>query len=463
MKSTSMKTFFTAAAITLLAASCTDSSREVNPILQIEGGKVQGIVSENTEVLVYKGIPFAAPPVGELRWKTPQPVIPWDTLMIADDFRNACCQAAHNPNDGNYGTEFFATDAPYSEDCLYLNVWTPKTAAGKPETKLPVALWIHGGGYSAGWSFEVEMDGNAWAQRDVILVTANYRLGIMGFMTHPLLTQEGGGHSGNYGTYDQIAALDWVKNNIAQFGGDPENVTIFGQSAGGRSIKNLVASPLSRNKISRAIIQSVNGYIDTPNTESRPLAQLDSLAKAKLDRAGITTLEQLRSASWEELVKATARTEEDPTSLSLRPHQDDVLFPEDFKEATDHKTLADVPYMIGYTANDMPGKDEGLQRFADIREGLSEHPTYLYLFDRPLPTDGRPALEGSFHSSELWYMFGTLKRSWRPFTAKDEKLSEQMLDYWTNFCKNGNPNGTNLPAWNPSTKEQPFMMHFKID
>lgn len=456
------KTMYLAACSLLFLAACSEPKTvdTENPILTIEGGQVQGVLLED-DVIAYKGIPFAAAPVGELRWKKPQPVTPWDTMMVASEFKNAAWQAAHDPNDGNYGTEFFAQDAPFSEDCLHVNIWTPKTAAGKTDAKLPVALWIHGGAYTGGWSFEPEMDGEAWAERGVILVTANYRLGIFGYLNHPLLTEEGEGHSGNYGTYDQVAALKWVYNNIAQFGGDPENITVFGQSAGAASIKNLVTSPLSKGMVKKAIIQSIGG-ISSVLQETATQEELDAKAKAKLDEAGITTLEQMRAASYEQLAEIFKSAWGDPNAVRFSPHTDGVLLTEDFTTAAFNNTLADVPYMMGHCANDMPGLGNGEQRFAEVRDSLSQQPTYLYFFDRPLPTDGRPALKGSFHSSELWYTFHTLKRSWRPFTEADEELSNRMVDYWTNFCKFGNPNGETEGEWQKSTKENPFCMTLTV-
>ena len=449
---------FACAAVAVALGACTESA---NPVLNIDGGKVQGVLCDSTDVIVYKGIPYAAPPVGELRWKKPQPVVPWDTVLIANDFRNASVQAAHDPNDGAYGTEFFATDAPFSEDCLYLNVWTPKSAAGNPSAKLPVAMWIHGGAYTGGWSFEPEMDGEAWAERGVILVTINYRLGVFGFLNHPLLTEEGGGHSGNYGTYDQAAALTWIQRNIDQFGGDPDNITVFGQSAGAASVKNMVISPMTKGMVKKAIIQSIGG-ISGVFGDDLSQASLDAKAKAKYDAAGLTSLEQLRAASWEELTQAAGNAWVDTTAVSFRPHNDGVLLVEDFNTAAFNNSLADVPYMIGSCANDMPGLAEGIQRFAEVRDSLSQQPTFVYFFDRPLPTDGRKSLEGSFHSSELWYVFHTLGRSWRPFTPADYELSNQMVDYWTNFCKYGNPNGPAEGDWAKSTKSAPFVKTLKV-
>lgn len=425
-----------------------------NPILSIEGGRVQG--QELDKVIAYKGIPFAAAPVGNLRWRAPQPVQPWDTVMIADHFRNASYQVPHNFQDGDYGTEFFPEDAPFSEDCLQLNVWTPSNAAGNTDAKLPVTLWIHGGAYMCGWSFEMEMDGEAWAQRDVILVTANYRLGGLGFLSHPLLTERDG-QSGNYGLMDQIAALKWVKRNIAQFGGDPDNVTIMGQSAGGGSIRCLCIAPESKGLMQRAIIMSAGG-LGGRLAEGTPQSAADEQGKAVLAAGGLTTLEQMYAATGAEIQAAVEKYNAvNKTFVMMPPHIDGKVLTQTFDEAVLSGSVADVPYMIGSVANDMPGLDQGFQPFAEARQDKSDKPVYIYRFDAPLPDDGRPCLKGSFHSSELWYIFHTQSRSWRPFTAADNELSDRMVDYWTNFAKYGNPNGQEAGAWKPSTKDAPYV------
>ena len=220
----------------LALIGCTAPEAEA-PVLKIDGGLIKGVVAENPGVYVYKGIPYAAPPIGDLRWKEPQPVIAWDSIRICDRFGHPGYQAVHYP--GFYASEWgYGDESPYSEDCLYLNVYTK--APGDVNKKLPVALWIHGGGYREGWGTEPEFDGQEWASKDVVLVTINYRLGIFGFMPYPELSEESPNHvSGNYGILDQIQSLKWIKQNIAQFGGDPENVTIFGQSAGGGSVRTL--------------------------------------------------------------------------------------------------------------------------------------------------------------------------------------------------------------------------------
>lgn len=456
------KQLISALCVALLAmTSCKNSSTQTvddNPILTIEGGQVMGQVLD--QVIAYKGIPFAAAPVGELRWKAPQPVEAWDTVMIADHFRNASYQVPHNFEDGDYGTEFFPEDAPFSEDCLQLNIWTPSSAAGKVDAKLPVALWIHGGAYMCGWSFEMEMDGEAWAQRDVILVTANYRLGGLGFLSHPLLTQRDG-QSGNYGLMDQIAALKWVKRNIAQFGGDPDNVTVLGQSAGGGSIRCLCIAPESKGLMSRAIIMSAGG-LGGPLAEGTPQVVADALGEAVLKAGGINTLDEMYAATGADIQAAVEKYNADNNVfVMMPPHVDGKVLVETFDEAVLSGNCADVPYMIGSVANDMPGLDQGFQLFAEARQEKSDNPVYIYHFDAALPDDGRPCLKGSFHSSELWYVFHTQSRSWRPFTEADDELSNRMVDYWTNFAKYGNPNGSADGDWKPSTKEAPSVYELK--
>lgn len=447
-----------ATSLAALLSGCTSnrSGVEITPVLSIEGGKVQGVELENS--VVYRGIPYAAPPVGELRWQLPQPVPTWDTVLVADHWSCAAWQAPHDPNDANYGLEFYSQDPPFSEDCLYLNIWTPKGASGDTLRKLPVAMWIHGGAYFAGWGFEPEFDGEAWAQRDVILVTINYRLGVFGFMSHPELTSRSSeGISGNYGIYDQLMALQWVHDNIAQFGGNPDQITIFGQSAGGGSVRCLVSSPMAKPLISKAIIMSAGG-LNRVMGVGKTQASEDLLHKEILDAAGIITLDDLLAADWQKLYDAQQAYVAKTGNWHLsNPLIDGKIITKDFSEATLDNTLADIPYMVGSVANDMAGLDKGLEDFASVRDSLSEQPTYVYCFDAAPPTDGRPALTGSFHSSELWSVFQTMDRSWRPFTREDIALSDRIVDYWTNFVKYGNPNGPAEGPWKPFKNTAPYV------
>ena len=432
-----------AAIVALALASC--SSEPQNPVLDITGGKVQGVLTDSTNVMVYKGIPFAAPPVGDLRWQAPQPVVAWDGVKVADTFAKIPIQPGHEKG-SFYWNEFNWWDAPeQSEDCLYLNVWAPAGTVGNTGANLPVAMWVHGGGFTNGYSYELTMDGDAWAKRGVILVTITYRMGIIGFLSHPELSAEQGGVSGNYGFLDQVAALRWVKDNIAQFGGNPDDITIFGQSAGASSIKNLVMSPLSKDLMAKAIIQSGGGIAkENPNAPAPADPKMyDELGKAMMDAGGLTSLEKMRAASPAELNAASAAyVAAGNRSVRMAPHTDGKVLLESFDQAVYGKRIADIPYMIGYTAQDMGGLGGGaIDRFAAVRDSLSSQPTYQYFFQRNPPgDDDDPATDpGAFHSSELWYMFGTLSNCWRPFTEADYALSEKMVDAWTDFAKKANP------------------------
>lgn len=431
----------------LLAVACTH-----NPILTINGGKVLGVPCETAGITVFKGIPYAAAPVGDLRWKAPQPVEAWDGVRVCDTWGAPCWQAPHTP--GGYTDEFFADGDPaFSEDCLYLNVWTP--AAGKPSAKLPVTLWIHGGAFMAGWGFEPEMDGEEWAKHGGILVSCNYRLGVFGFMAHPELSAESPeGVSGNYGLLDQIAALKWIKDNIAAFGGDPEKVTIMGQSAGAMSVQYLVSSPLSRDLVSGAIIQSGGGIVERTLLGGTPLPEAEAAGKMIMDLAGYDTLEKMKEAKPEDLLAIGAW---------MAPVIDGYVLEEDFSSAALAGCISDVPYMIGYTLDDIPMLALGIEKFCQVREKAGGK-AYAYQFARRLPTDGRPGvLEGAFHSSELWYTFKSLKHSWRPFTPGDYDLAEEMISAWTNFAAYGNPNGNGPETWTPCTQENPSYWVFKLD
>lgn len=444
----------TAVIAALSMGSCGKKTATETPLtVSVEGGLVQGVALESSACVVFKGIPYAAPPTGELRWREPQPVQPWDTVMLCDHFRNAAPQPAHNPQDGQYGTEFFAEDAPFSEDCLQLNIWVPKSVLSGETEPAAVALWIHGGAYSAGWSFEPEMDGEAWAERGVILVTANYRLGIFGYLSHPWLTAESG-TSGNYGLMDQIAALKWVRNNISAFGGDPERIMIFGQSAGGGSIRCMTISPESKGLFSSAIVMSAGG-LGGLLAEGMSQEDADAIGKRIIELGGWQSLEEMRAATTDELEAALNRYRfETGNWMALCPHIDGKYIIKTFDQSVVDGSIANVPYMMGSVANDMPGLDAGFQPFADERERFAGAPVYLYRFDAPLPNDGRPCLQGSFHSSELWYIFHTLDRSWRPFGEADEALSNRMVDAWTNFAKSGNP------GWAATSAEKPYTEQF---
>ena len=484
-------------------AACAPKKAET-PILSIEGGQVQGVETSVAGVVAYKGIPYAAAPIKENRWKAPQPVEAWQGVKVCDRFANPSYQ--HIQYKGGYYTEWgYGDEAPFSEDCLYLNVWTKQS--GNPNAKLPVAVWIHGGGYREGFGTEPEFDGKEFAGKDVVLVTINYRLGVFGFLTHPELSAESpNGVSGNYGILDQIESLKWVKKNIAQFGGDPDNVMIFGQSAGGGSVKTLCESPLARGLFHKAIIQSAGG-ITVPNqggmgmgsrrggmmgfpgmggapAEKKlaaykaptapegltPLQRAEFNTKVVMDWAGYNTLAKMRAADTE-VMHTVGTIYNNATgnfgSISGSPLVDGYVSLESFDAAALDGTLADVPYMIGYTLNDMGDMSEGIAAFCKNRQEKGNK-AYAYEFARPLPDDGShpevtARLKGAFHSSELWFVFKSLEHCWRPWTQGDWDLSEKMLTAWTNFAKYSDPNGANGGEWTPLTEENPNFMLFMLD
>ncbi len=430
-------------------------------VVTTASGQVEGVLTDSSQVMVFKGIPYAQPPVGELRWRRTVAVRPWNGVLKADHFRDIALQTDQDKG-SFYEREFFRFGTPHtSENSLYLNIWVPQRALNHPEQRLPVCLWIHGGAYQNGYSYEMEMDGDQWARRGVILVTVAYRLGLTGYLCHPLLAKEyADGSSGNYGTYDQLEALRWVHRNIAAFGGDPANITLMGQSAGGGSVKNLVASPLSHGMVAKAIIQSAGG-LGNFLSGNDPEAYMQRTGKMIMDSLGFTTLEKMRDARADEVRDpwTITRRQNINTMAVFAPHVGGELLPRSFDDAVVDNSVADVPYLIGYTADDIRPMEDVINRFVDVRDSLSRQPVYCYKFARRLPGDDA----GAFHSSELWYMFGTLARSWRPFNADDYLLSRQMIDWWTNFAKFGNPNGPGSKGkWKPSKRRKHYFQVLDI-
>lgn len=429
--------------------------------VEIKQGILEGVRMDGYDV--FWGIPYAKPPVGELRWRAPQEPEAWEGVYHADHYPNRSMQAPHSME--FFDKEFYddmERETPFSEDGLYLNIWTPAKQAGE---KLPVAMWIHGGAFLGGNGHEKEFDGAAYCKRGVILVTINYRLGPLGFLAHPWLTEEsrklgGPAVSGNYGSLDQIAALKWIRENIEAFGGDPENITVFGQSAGGESTHTLITTPLAKGMISKAIIQSGLGL-----TKDRTLAEAERDGEEFAQLAGVHSLEEMRNLSAEQVLAAAG-----PLigrgfaidSMTFAPNIDGYLLEQGFDEALEQGNVHDIPYMTGSTKQDIRVDLEKLEqgelgivyecckRWGEERKKSGHAPAWVYYFTRQLPGDDA----GAFHSSELWYMFGTLNRCWRPSTEGDYQLSDRMMDYWTNFMKSGDPNGDGLPQWSAYTEEK---------
>jgi para-nitrobenzyl esterase len=459
----------------------------------VEGGLVQG--SKEQDLMVYRGIPFAAPPVGKLRWQPPQKMRPWRGVLKAERFAAAPPQLVLN----NIFASLDNTVGEQSEDCLYLNVWTPAEAKAK---KLPVMVWIHGGSFSMGASFQTNWTGEHLADKGIVYVTLAYRLGVLGFLAHPELSAESErGVSGNYGLLDLIAGLRWVQDNIAVFGGDPEQVTIFGESAGAMAVSMLCASPLTKGLFVRAISESGGSF--GPVEEKRVWGNLTLKAAEKegvafARRMGAGNLTELKNMPAEKLVK-------DQSYLlgSFWPVVDGYVLAGDAWELYQQGKFNDVDLLVGINSNEgalffqAPLSKEEYARYIQVfspytREALSVYPgntgaealqsqrdifqdalfawptytwaglesryghskVYMYYFNESEPAhDTAFRLEGAAHSDEINYVFGQVEKNVNyHYEAKDKKLSQLIQGYWVNFARSGNPNGINLPFW-PQYKE----------
>lgn len=440
-------------------------------IVNTSYGKIAGI--EKEEYTLFKGIPYAKPPVGNLRWKAPQKLEPWTGIYQANAF--SCKSMQEEMDMPFYDKEFYSSpeySVKSSEDSLYLNIWTP---AKKTDDKLPVVFWIHGGAFMGGYGSEIEFDGEKYCQEKVILVTLNYRLNIFGFLAHPWFCEESEHHvAGNYGILDQIAALKWVKNNIQNFGGDPDNITVMGQSAGAMSVQTLICSPLTGNNIiAKAVMQSGGGY-DNGMNDKLTLTEALEYGKIFVDMTGAKTVEELRNKSSDELYQTLGKfmkiMMERGSGLIFKPIIDGYVLEKFYDELIEEGKVKKIPYLLGSNKNDIfvDKKDvdagiksrlyQGCVAFSHKLVKMGHAAPYVYYFKRNLPGDDA----GAFHSSELWYTFGSLKRCWRPMTKADYALSQRMVEYWTEFARTGNPNKGDDPCWKPCTLEEPFVMEFDV-
>ncbi len=474
------------------------------------GGLVQGTTADNGAVKVFRGVPYAAPPVGELRWKAPQPVVPWSGARDATKAGPGCVQSQM------FGDISFPNQ---SEDCLTVNVFAPVRAK-----KLPVMVWIHGGGFAAGGGAEPRHEGVAFARRGVVLVTINYRLGVFGFFSHADLTKESGkGVSGNYGMLDQVAALQWVKENIAAFGGDPGNVTIFGESAGSFSVSALVASPLAKGLFHKAIGESGAFFTAGGGTlAALTLAAAEQQGAKFVTAAGVDSLSALRAIPAPELLEKASKSR-----MGFTPIIDGAFLPADVYSIYANGKQNQVPLLAGWNADEIrmavtlrPDKptvqsftatvkaqfgeqaDSILKAYAattdaealesaaalmndsfisystwkwiEMHLATGNSPIYRYSFDRkiPVPADnkanGRPATSqdiGARHAGEIEYVFGTLDLSLPkvPWEPADRKLSDLMTTYWSNFAKTGDPNGPGLPEWPKYQWDTRRVLHFDVE
>ncbi len=460
-----------------------------NTLIKTQNGSIQGSTNADKSVCIFKGIPFAAPPVGNLRWKAPQPVNNWKGVKQCTEFQASPIQNKPAPF-YCWTEEFIAQPEPLSEDCLYLNVWT---AAKNKTEKRPVLVWIYGGGLNSGSANCAIYNGEEMAKKGLVFVSINYRVGVMGFMAHPELTKESGyNSSGNYGFLDQMAALQWVQKNIAAFGGDPSNVTIAGQSAGSFSVNALIASPLAKGLFHKAIAQS-GGLLS--RMLSQDLAKSEKQGELFMQKAGANSLADLRQKSASELQELSNNQAVGRFGVTL----DGYVLPTDLMAHFKQGRQNQVPIMTGWVTGDGSflgnnamsveaykneakstygeKADEFLSLFpansddevqtakkkltllgfagmpAHLLAGFNRQPSYLYQFSH-VPVD-KPNFPnyGAFHTSEVPFSLHTLHTWNRPWRASDKTVENTMSSYWVNFAKTGNPNGENLPTWNTYNKQ----------
>ena len=416
-------------------------------------GLVQGMPGSNPGTAAYKGIRYAT--AG--RWEYPKQVAGWEGVYDATAY-GACSyqpRSFYNEEESNkkvfYYNEFRKGEVyTYSEDCLFLNIFTPDTA--KEGDKLPVLIYIHGGGFTGGCGHEKHFDQPVWPAKGVIGVTLNYRLGPMGFVCLPELKEEAG-FTGNYGLYDQLTAFQWVKDNISAFGGDPENMTIMGQSAGAMSVQQHSLSPLSKGLFQRAVMSSGGGI--SKILSAAPAEKHYNFWQTAMENAGCENLEQFRKIPPEKLFEAWEQTKKQLRSPGSFPCADGRLVVGTGTELLAAGKQHDIHYMAGSTSEDMmPPILFSMSKKWCVSQNK---PSYTWFFDRQLPGDDK----GAWHSADLWYWFGTLKNCWRPMEQKDYDLSEEMVSYLCNFVRTGDPNkAAELPTWIASGKGQDRVMNF---
>jgi para-nitrobenzyl esterase len=483
-----------------LSSAVTWAATNTNRV-KVEGGALEGAANADGSVRIFRGVPYALPPVGKLRWKEPQPAAAWKGVRKADAFGARCAQP------GLFSDMVFR-DAGMSEDCLFLNVWTPVNARS-----LPVLVYFHGGGFGAGSGDEPRYDGENFARKGIVVVTVNYRLGVFGFLAHPELTAESPHKaSGNYGMLDQAASLEWVERNIAAFGGDPKKVTIGGESAGSFAVSALMASPLSRKLFRGAIGESGAMFSSGTGTlAAQPLPTAEGAGQEFATAMGAVSLAELRAKTSDELLRSSSRGGQ----VRFVPIVDGHFLPVAPLAIYSQGQQSNVPVLAGWNADEVrmgvltgnpkttvesfaarlrntfgdqadaamklypaSNDEEALRSAGDLSSDqfidyctwkwiemqvkTGKAPVYRYEFDRavPLPAGmpdhGIKGLAG--HSWELEYVFGALdskKAAWQP---ADRKTSETMAEYFANFIKAGDPNGTALAPW-PAFNSSREVMH----
>lgn len=484
------KNFF----LVLIATTITLTSfGQKNPIAETQFGRVSGMFTPDGKIKVFKGVPFAAPPVGELRWKRPMPPTPWKDVKVCTTFSASPMQPKPAPF-FVWSEEYLIPIEPISEDCLYLNVWTSNLDSKK---KKPVLVWIYGGGFSSGGSACPIYDGEAFAREDIVFVSINYRVGIFGFYAHHEIDKNNDGlGSGNFGILDQIEALKWVKKNIANFGGDPENVTIAGQSAGSMSVNCLVATPLAKGLFKKAIAESGANFTRGNVSKDQAVEASDKYAAL----FGKTTLEEMRKIPADELLKKNSgmkgiyvdgivlpehvldiflNKKENKVTLLTGWNQDEGISMGKPKDAVSYTNEMKVKYKANAEnlLNFYPGRSDqeaatsqrnlardmtfGMQNFAWSNIAVENRSkVFVYRFKKLVPENKEGSKYSAFHTGEVPYAYNNLKFVNRPFTNGDYALAKTMSQYWINFIKTGNPNGNQLPTWPLYTKEGMNIMIF---
>jgi para-nitrobenzyl esterase len=471
--------------------------------VKTDGGLLQGTVEDGLRI--YRGIPYAAPPIGDLRWKAPQSAAKWDGVKPANHFGRACIQ-----------TNAAIRDLPApSEDCLYLNVWTPAASASE---NLAVMVWIHGGGFTAGTPAEKTYHGEWLAKKGVVVVSIGYRLGVMGFLAHPTLSTENTNKvSGNYGLLDMVAGLKWVQNNIAKFGGNPKRVTIFGESAGSAAVSVLCASSLAKGLFHSAIAQSGSSFAPVRANAGlgdgmNPLSAAEKSGADWAKKQGDLTIEELRKISAEKLQAAS----QGQAGIAA-PNVDGYVIADDQYKLYLAGKYNDVPVIVGYNSDEgatfggaiskeayventrgrfgpladkilaiYPGGNTPIEKrtarnlmrdssfgshswaWVRLQTRTGKSKAYFYFFDvhPDYPADSQKAGVGAAHAAELPYTFhqlGPNPNHSTPVTPEDEKMSDMMRSYWTNFAKTGDPNGPGLPKWAPYDDKAPRQMRFTFE
>lgn len=494
-----------AAGIALLTPAAGAQSPPVPALtgeVRVAQGLLAGVPGRNAAITAFRGVPFAAPPVGDLRWREPQPPAEWSGVREAREFSPSCVQDIVDVR--TPWTYEFMAHGQVSEDCLYLNVWTPARVTTE---RRPVLVYIHGGANNEGSGSVPVYDGEGLASRGLVVVTINYRLNVFGFFGHPELTKESPhAASGNYGLLDQIAAVRWVHENIAAFGGDPDRITVAGQSAGASAVHSLTASPLARGTFHRAIMQS-GSSLNTLGA-GRPLADLESHGVRFAAAKGAASIADLRAMSWQQVFARIPPPASGAPAQPLRwsPVVDGYALPASVRDIFAAGRQNDVPSLTGANADEYGASPrptatvesfaaQARQRFGedadrflalypastdeqartaqnasarDIarasmylwalqRATTSKTPAFTYYWTHALPGP-ESAIHGAFHTSEVPYLLNTLAMSPRPFDAIDHRLADLFSTYIVNFASTGDPNGGGLPHWDAAATDRPTTM-----